>query len=92
MHTATQIAEIANPNHPKPGDTIKVEPIRTVNAINNLKKYLAPSPGLSRFLSWVLTLRAEHPNSYQYVSARFDICSPVIDSKLSRGKRKSTEL
>lgn len=44
MHTATQIAEIANPNHPKPGDTIKVEPIRTVNAINNLKKYLAPSP------------------------------------------------
>ena len=44
MHTATQIAEIPNPNHPKPGDTIKVEPIRTVNAINNLKKYLTPSP------------------------------------------------
>ena len=44
MHTATQIAEIPNPNHPKLGDTIKVEPVRTVNAINNLKKYLAPSP------------------------------------------------
>ncbi len=44
MHTASQIAEIPNPNHPKPCDTIKVEPIRTVNAINNLKKHLAPSP------------------------------------------------
>lgn len=44
MHAASQIAEIPNPNHPKPGDTIKVEPIRTVNAINNLKKYLAPAP------------------------------------------------
>ena len=36
--------EILNPNHPKLGDTIKVEPIRTVNAINKLKHYLAPSP------------------------------------------------
>ena len=36
--------EIPNPNHPKLGDTIKVEPIRTVNAINKLKQYLAPSP------------------------------------------------
>ena len=44
MHTTTQLNEIPNPNHPKPGDTIKVEPIRTVNAINNLKKFLAPSP------------------------------------------------
>ena len=44
MHVASQIAEIPNPNHPKPGDTIKVEPIRTVNAINKLKQYLAPSP------------------------------------------------
>ena len=33
-----------NPNHPKLGDTIKVEPIRTVNAINKIKKALAPSP------------------------------------------------
>ena len=36
--------EAPNANHPKLGDTIKVEPIQTVNAINNLKKYLAPSP------------------------------------------------
>ena len=36
--------DIPNPNHPKLGDTIKVEPIRTVNAINKLKQYLAPSP------------------------------------------------
>jgi hypothetical protein len=35
---------IPNPNHPKLGDTIKVEPIRTVNAINQIKKALAPSP------------------------------------------------
>ena len=35
---------IPNPNHPKLGDTIKVEPIRTVNAINKIKKALAPSP------------------------------------------------
>ena len=35
---------IPNPNHPKLGDTIKVEPIRTVNAINKTKKALAPSP------------------------------------------------
>ena len=33
-----------NPNHPKLGDTTKVEPIRTVNAINKIKKNLAPSP------------------------------------------------
>ncbi|MEL6368168.1 MAG: tyrosine-type recombinase/integrase [Pseudomonadota bacterium] len=35
---------IANPNHPKLGDTIKVEPIRTVNSINKIRKALAPSP------------------------------------------------
>lgn len=44
MHTASQISEIPNPNHPKSGDTIKVEAIRTVNAINKLKQYLVPSP------------------------------------------------
>lgn len=33
-----------NPNHPKPGDTIKVEPIRTVNSINKIKKSLSDSP------------------------------------------------
>jgi len=35
---------IPNPNHPRLGDTIKVEPIRTVNGINKIKKALAPSP------------------------------------------------
>lgn len=35
---------VPNPNHPKLGDTIKVEPIRTVNAVNKIKKALAPSP------------------------------------------------
>ncbi len=44
MQTESPTTEIPNPNHPKLGDTIKVEPIRTVNAINNLKKYLTPSP------------------------------------------------
>ncbi len=44
MYASEQIAEISNPNHPKLGDTIKVEPIRTLNAINSLKKYLAPFP------------------------------------------------
>ena len=38
------IAETTNPNHPKLGDTIKVEPIRTVNAIGKLKQHLADSP------------------------------------------------
>ena len=38
------LAAEPNPNHPKLGDTIKVEPIRTVNAINKIKKALAPSP------------------------------------------------
>ena len=38
------LAAEPNPNHPKLGDTIKVEPIRTVNAINKIKKNLAPSP------------------------------------------------
>lgn len=44
MHADTRSADSPNPNHPKTGDTIKVEPIRTVNAINKLKQYLAPSP------------------------------------------------
>lgn len=44
MQTEHPISDIPNPNHPKLGDTIKVEPIRTVNAINNLKKHLAPYP------------------------------------------------
>lgn len=35
---------IKNPNHPSRGDTIKVEPIRTVNAINKIKTLLTPSP------------------------------------------------
>lgn len=44
MHTASETTNIPNANHPKLGDTIKVEPIRTVNAINKLKQHLAPSP------------------------------------------------
>lgn len=44
MRTESHLTEIPNPNHPKLGDTIKVEPIRTLNAINKLKKYLALSP------------------------------------------------
>lgn len=35
---------VPNPNHPRLGDTIKVEPMRTVNSINKIKKALAPSP------------------------------------------------
>ena len=38
------IATEPNPNHPKLGDTIKVEPIRTVHVTNKIKKNLAPSP------------------------------------------------
>lgn len=44
MHTESLSVDIPNPNHPKLGDTIKVEPIRTINAINKLKQHLAPSP------------------------------------------------
>ena len=36
--------DIANPNHPKLGDTIKVEPIRTVQAIYKIKSQLAGQP------------------------------------------------
>ncbi len=38
------LPSVPSPNHPKLGDTFKVEPIRTVNAINKIKKALAPSP------------------------------------------------
>lgn len=44
MLVTKESVSIANPNHPKLGDTIKVEPIRTVNAVNKIKKALAPSP------------------------------------------------
>ncbi|NNF60381.1 MAG: tyrosine-type recombinase/integrase [Gammaproteobacteria bacterium] len=44
MRSASILDVKPNPNHPKSGDTIKVEPIRTVNAINKLKQHLAPSP------------------------------------------------
>ncbi len=44
MDKAKPIAAGPNPNHPKLGDTIKVEPIRTINAINKLKQQLAPAP------------------------------------------------
>lgn len=40
---AESVTDLANPNHPKTGGTIKVEPIWTVNALNNLKKHIAPS-------------------------------------------------
>ncbi len=33
-----------NPNHPKPGSSIKVEPIRTKTAIENIKKILRDNP------------------------------------------------
>ncbi len=33
---------IKNPNHPKKGDCIKVEPIRTKKAIKKIKKILSP--------------------------------------------------
>ena len=33
-----------NPNHPPPGSTIKVEPIRTVQAVNKIKSMLEPNP------------------------------------------------
>ena len=38
------IAEIRNPNHPKPGSAIKVEPIRDKKAIERIKKQLRDSP------------------------------------------------
>ena len=48
--------KIPNPNHPKLGDTIKVEPIRTVPAINKLKQYLAPSsPNFALFVVGINT-------------------------------------
>jgi len=43
MPGTTANRSIRNPNHPKHGDNFKVEPIRTVNAINKVKQYLAPS-------------------------------------------------
>jgi hypothetical protein len=33
-----------NPNRPKPGSSIKVEPIRTKTAIENIKKILRDNP------------------------------------------------
>ncbi len=44
VSTTEILAAEPNPNHPRLGDTIKVEPIRTVNAINTIEKNLAPSP------------------------------------------------
>lgn len=44
MLDANHSTSTRNPNHPKLGDTIKVEPIRTVNAVNKIKNALAPSP------------------------------------------------
>ena len=40
----TPIAEIKNPNHPKKGSAIKVEPIRDKKAIDRIKKQLRDSP------------------------------------------------
>ena len=37
-------SEARNPNHPPPGSTIKVEPIRTVQAINKIKALLESNP------------------------------------------------
>lgn len=33
-----------NPNHPKPGSAIKVEPIRDIKAIKRIKKILSDQP------------------------------------------------
>jgi hypothetical protein len=38
MASTTAERSIRNPNHPEPGDSIKVEPIRTVNAIKKVKE------------------------------------------------------
>jgi integrase len=47
-----------NPNHPKPGSVIKVEPIKTLKDVRAIKKMLAGSPRdlalLSCGLSWML--------------------------------------
>jgi integrase len=40
----TPIAESKNPNHPKKGSAIKVEPIRDKKAIDRIKKQLRDSP------------------------------------------------
>ena len=42
--TAETAAPSRNPNHPNPGDTTKVEPIRTLNAVNKIRQELAGSP------------------------------------------------
>lgn len=44
MSVAGRNVEIWNPDHPKLGNTIKFEPIQTVNASKNLNQYLVPSP------------------------------------------------
>ncbi len=40
----TSTSEVKNFNHPAPGSTIKVEPIRTVQAIHKIKTMLEPNP------------------------------------------------
>ena len=38
------VSALRNPNHPPPGSTIKVEPVRTVQAITKIKVLLEPNP------------------------------------------------
>ena len=72
MPSEDDAIEIPNPNHPKLGDTIRVEPIRTVNAVNKIKKVLLPTRNFALFVvgvntaygaSELLSIRVGHLNA-----------------------------
>lgn len=83
------LAAEPNPNHPKLGDTIKVEPIRTVNAINTITKNLAPSPrNLALFVVGINTAyRASELISIQLKQVRHLAPDDRLEIKHRRGFR-----
>ena len=66
---------MANPNHPKSGDTIKGQPVRTLNAINKIKKTLAGDRLELKQRKTKNGLMSEHPKTHKVWRPDFCGCA-----------------
>ena len=82
-----------NPNHPKPGSSIKVEPIRKKSAIERIKKILADNPrDLCLFTLGINTAyRANELLSIRVEQVKDLEVGDHIDLKQSKTKQSCTQ-
>ena len=77
-----------NHNHPKRGDTIKVEPIRTLQAISKIKTLLLKQPG--NYCLFVLGINTAFRAS-ELLSIRVGHVAPLLPGDIFEIKQQKTK-